>query len=899
MQNVRSKVASKISKIKEAEDFNFSNWLKKPAIHHHPVDSLSSYLADLGEQQIEFIFPENSEYEFDIVEPDVNDELKNCDFQKVRSNAVFFMIALPLDKGFVFSEVELKPVSYSARLVEFLPTTPSMKSIKVKFDYKASRSYDVQLKVPSNQNYLSDLVPEVFKIDLLDFEDLVSSSIKVKVQNIKMEGFKKTKVEKMPLPGMPEMKKVIKIKIPSIGSFKTSQRKIPVSVLEQAALLKTPAFKLSRIKTFYTNFKLSKKDSFLLYRNIDSKHSGKTELQASVSGEYSQMQDVLAYILGNVRRVDWEKSKHLQIKLREYEENAAKFLAENEYAFLQEEFGIDTEKEAIAALKVLFGNRVIKSALIVTDSANIGNPNMAKDLNLEIGWSGKLRKLCPELVLNIISGNNEERADLWNKSKSIVIADIDTALNDFRLKILEDKRLNKFDCIILDYVDNILLRKDISAEFLSSLKPKVLWAASGMLDKNLQNELNMCLNHSSKIKKVLFRRKKDLLTKTPKFIFNEFWLETDEYQAAEFKVALVDSKKEIRRVLETGNPLRFAANIFTLLHRLNQLGNFASGKSKSPKTELLLKHLLKIKENGKKVLVISQYEKLGTKKIAELLAGYGIKHILAPNALSVEEMKQSLLTFQSQPDIVAFITDAKPTRLKSSDIDVSYLLRFDQWWNPLNNWELEDIFLKSGEGILGESINILNYHSLGTLDQKVRELLLEADMLNRNVFELMQPKLFEELISVDEWLKIFGMPVSTEKNTTHSAEALLTHLQKMSIEDYRKVLSRFFTILGFSEIEVLELPETNSFNIVGKAQRNSRVFFLIARAFTDNKIDKSALENVIAETSFAEQDKIFIISRDILPAVDVKKLRDNVTLIDGPSLARFLIRVGIVPAQPK
>jgi len=899
MQNVRSKVASKISKIKEAEDFNFSNWLKKPAVHHHPVESLSSYLADLGEQQIEFIFPENSEYEFDIVEPDVNDELKNCDFQKVRSNAVFFMIALPSDKGFVFSEVELKPVSYSARLVEFLPTTPSIKSIKVKFDYKASRSYDLQLKVPSNQNYLSDLVPEVFKIDLLDFEDLVSSSIKVKVQNIKMEGFKKTKVEKMPLPGMPEMKKVIKIKIPSIGTFKTSQRQIPVSILEQAALLEIPAFKLSRIKTFYTNFKLSKKDSFLLYRNIDSKHSGKDKPQTSIASEYSQMQDVFAYILGNVRRVDWEKSKHLQIKLREYEENAAKFLAENEYAFLQEEFGIDTEKEAIAALKVLFGNRVIKSVLIVTDSANTGNPNIAKDLNLEIGWSGKLRKLCPELVLNIISGNNEERADLWNKSKSIVIADIDTALNDFRLKILEDKRLNKFDCIILDYVDNILLRKDISEEFLSSLKPKVLWAASGMLDNNLHIQLNERLSHSSKIQKILVRSKKDLIRETPKFIFNEFWFKTDEYQAAEFKTALADSKKEIRRVLETGNPLRFAANIFTLLHRLNQLGNFAAGKSKSPKTELLLKHILKIKENGKKVLVLSQYEKLGTKKIAELLAGYGIKHISAPNALSVEEMNQSLLTFQSQPDIVAFITDAKPSRLKSSDIDVSYVIRFDQWWNPLNNWELEDMFLKSGEAVFGESINILNYHSLGTLDQKVRELLLEADLLNRNVFELMQPKLFEELISVDEWLKIFGMPVSSESKLLEDIFVMSEVIKKITVDEFRKLLMRFFTIIGFSDVDILELPNSNSFNLIGRAQRNSRIFYLNARVLMENKIDRAAVENFIAESSSSGQDRIFVIGRDSLPALNEAKLRDNVTLIDGPSLAKFLIRVGIVPSQNK
>jgi len=109
IQSVRSKVASKISKIKEADDFNFSNWLKKPAQHHHPIEPITSYLANLEEIQIEFVHPEFFEYKFDMIEPEVTDELKDCDFPKVRSNAIFFMIALPEEKGVVYSDVELKP----------------------------------------------------------------------------------------------------------------------------------------------------------------------------------------------------------------------------------------------------------------------------------------------------------------------------------------------------------------------------------------------------------------------------------------------------------------------------------------------------------------------------------------------------------------------------------------------------------------------------------------------------------------------------------------------------------------------------------------------------------------------------------------------------------------------
>jgi len=150
--------------------------------------------------------------------------------------------------------------------------------------------------------------------------------------------------------------------------------------------------------------------------------------------------------------------------------------------------------------------------------------------------------------------------------------------------------------------------------------------------------------------------------------------------------------------------------------------------------------VLNIKENGKKVLVFSQYEKLGLKKISELFLDNDIKYLIAPNGISAEELKQLLLKFNQQKDIVAFISDAKTLRLKFSDIDVPYVINFDQWWSPMPNWELEDMFSKTGDEVFNESVSVLNYYSAGTLDTKVREMLLEGDLMNRNIFELMAAK---------------------------------------------------------------------------------------------------------------------------------------------------------------
>jgi hypothetical protein len=895
MLNVRSKVASKISKIKEADDFNFSNWLKKPAQHHHPIEPITSYLANLEEVQIEFVHPEFFMYEFDMIEPEVTDELKDCDFPKIRSNAIFFMIALPEEKGVVYSDVELKPKSFSSKKVKFLLINPAIKKVKVNFDTKPPRDFDCQIAIPTTFNYLSNLVPEVFKIDLLDFEDLASSSKKVKVQNIGLDKFKKTKIEKLSLPIIPEPKKIFRIKIPSIGSFKISEQEISLSTFNQPTISDSIGLNLQKVKTWYANFNISKPELLFYYRSAGSKRASGTTQNAEEPDVPSYLREQLGFILSNARKVDWEKSGKYITKLKPYEEASAKFLVENDYALLQDEFGIDIQKETIAALKLLITNRVVKSALIITDETSIGNPNIAKHLNIEIGWSDKIKKYCPELSLDIIQGNNDERLDLWSKAKSIIVADIDTALDDYHLKILEDKNLDKFDCIILDSVDELLLKEEKKEEFLSAVHPKILWATSNILDRNLYQELNSLLNSSVKIEKLQLRSKQSMAESLPKILFNEFWCDTDENQLAEFKTALVECKKDLRRVLESGNPLRFYANIFTLYHKLNQIANFASGKSKSPKSDLLLRQLSMIKENGKKVIVLSQYEKLGIKKIAELLNDNGIKHILAPNSLSAEDMQKAISTFQSQTDVVAFVSDSKISKLKFSDFDVPYLIKFDQWWNPMSNWEIEDIFVNRDETLQKESINLCNYYSSGILDQRIRELLLETDLLNKNVFELMQPKLYEDLILVDEWLRVFGMPVSTESKDEQTPESVQAVLKKITIDSFRKILSRLFSVLGFSEVDILELPNSNSFNIIGASQRNKRKFSLNARVFIESKIDKQTIEDILSETSNSQQDKIFIITRESFPEINIDKLRENVTILDGLALSKLLIRVGILP----
>ena len=900
IRKVRSKVASSISKIDEADDFCFANWLKKPLINHQPVESILSRLETTPDIILDFSVPENVVREFNFIEPDVKDELKDCNFPRVRSNAIFFMIPSSIDEGVNYPVVELRSLNFSTRNFKILISVPVPQKINIQFDHSIPLEYNCTLDVPAIFNYLEDMVPKVFNIELLEFEDLLTSAKKIKVHNIKLDNFQKIKVGKSALPGLSKLKKIYKVKVPSIGNYKSNQQEILLPPFAQPTISETSTIQLSKVKNWFAKFQLPKSNDFLFYSAKDEKlYTGETD-KTKKPDINENLREQLKLILSSVKKVDWKKISSLQIKLREYEESGAKFLVENDYALLQDELGIDTEREVVAALKIMFGHRIIKSALIISSNYKLGNTDFSKRLNIEIGWSDKINKYCPELSVAIMDGNTDERAILWNKSYAINIVDIDTIINDFEFKIIKDERLSRFDCIILEDVHLILSKEQKGKDFISSLKPQFLWATSPVLDKNLVDGINKWITPSQKIEKIQVRSKESISESAPKFIMNEIWFEADDDQLAEFKVTMVDCKKELRRVLESGNPLRFTANIFTQLHRLNQVGNFAPGKSSSPKTELLLKQIQTIKDNGKKALILSQYDRLGTKKIAELFTKNGIEHIFVPGSASSEELKKAISSFESQKGMVAFVSDTKPSKLKFSDLNIPYVIRFDQWWNPINNWEVEDMFAIRGEGSdFKESVNIYNYYSLGTVDQRVRELLLKNDLLNKNVFELMYPKLFEELITVDEWLNIFDVPLSSEDKSEVSPESVLEIIKKMTHDNFRAMIVKFFTRLGHSNVDIIDLPNSNSFNVVGKAQRNNRIFKLVATVITEGKLDKKTLEGILKDTISSGSDKIFVITKGKMPEPSQDIIQDNVTLLDGLSLAKFLIRLGIVVQQPE
>jgi len=896
LRSVRRKLASSISNIEEVEDFNFGSWLKSSPSEKIELGSIKSRLGKVLDITYDLDKPGTTQLRFNLSSIEVLPPLQAYFFSKIRSNAVFFMMHTVNSRGIDIAEIEPRP-SFSAKNVSFLfPAVPS-KEVRVKFILWEPVEYKSKIDIPEIFDYLSEMIPEVFNVELLNFNEFKKETHKIEISEVDLNSLSKVKIKKIPAGDIKKPKKIMKVRIPSIGSIKSNISVLGIEELKKPEIFTTASISFQNI-SYWSAKVLFPAGNYIKY--YDAADELLIEEQEKVKGlsEPKAIKEIVKLILRNVQKVDWDNRKDLHIRLLPYEETGAKFLVENDIALLQDEFGLDKKREVIAALKFLFGNRLIRTALIVCPEGAFGNLELSKSCSTEIGWQDKLNKYCPELSVQLVKGDNDTRADIWNKSSLVYLTSYETTINDFNLKILEEKKLKQIDCIIFDESQILIRKKEKSSAILNTIKPRILWAVSSYIHESLKDELNECLNDDLVIEAAKIRKKQAIAKQAPRFIWHEEWMAPDEEQKKEFKVSLVDCQKDLRRVLETGNPFRFQANIFTLLHRLKQVSNFAPGNTLSPKTNLLLNQVLTIKENGKKVIILSQYDRLGTKKIEKLFEQNKINYLLLPGGLSAEEMQKSVNLFKTKENIVALITDAKISKLDFKDFNVPYVIRFDQWWNPISNWELEDIFsLDDDREEVNESTSIYNYYLLESIDQKIKELLYSKGLLNKNIYELMQQKVFDELVTIDEWLRMFNMPASEESPDNIKPEEVLNIINKSTLNFFRTTLSKFFFKIGYTNVDIFDLPNSSSFNIAGEAKRNSRSFYLFARVYLEGNVSKKVVEEIVMESAESDNSRVFIITKGKFQKGCEYVLKDNVTLLDGLTLSRYLIDLGLVNSQ--
>ncbi|MEJ2614129.1 MAG: DEAD/DEAH box helicase [Ignavibacteriaceae bacterium] len=575
--------------------------------------------------------------------------------------------------------------------------------------------------------------------------------------------------------------------------------------------------------------------------------------------------------------------------LYNYQKEGAELLASNKVAMLCDEPGLGKTFQAISALNSLYGIGVINKILIVCNKGEIG------DISLNAGWVGKLNELSAEISLTIVKREDADNKKLWKENKDVFIINYEDFFKLLSEDGLDSQYFESFNCFIFDEAQNLLPNQKLFNEFWESGRSNsaYTWFLSNQLslNKRIQKELNFQKNNPII---ELARTKTETYRDLPDVVRQDVWHELDDEQKIEYENILSIGRERITKLLQNGNPFIIQSNVFTLLHQLKQIYNFASQKTSSSKTEHLLKQIENIIENDKKMLVFSQYDKMGIQKIEQVLNSNKIKYIILHSGMSLNELEAAKKKFQSNKKIHVLLNGIKSSRSGISLPEVQYVVHFDQWWNPATVWKGEASIIRPKN----ENITVYNYFTKNTVEEKIKKLLQRKGLLRKEIIEFLSVESINEMVSLDEWLGILGIGNSPENGSPESSDEKLnmeklqleSKLTELSIDELSKKTEILFSRLGYKNLFLNKGNYEGEVNIIGTMLENNSKIKMVAKCLFSSNIDLETItEYIEALQNDRNLGKNFIIHFNGLEEKLPYRLKKKIILINKDLFTNYLI----------
>ncbi len=800
---IRKSVASAVSNIDQPEHFLWEKWLKEIPNSNIELESLESSL--LESNQVIEAFPNTLVYyyKYKIKDPELDIFADDFSFPKQKIGPVFFGIK----KGIV-SRIDLETKFFKTKFIKNDGTAGFIESVEVLFPIRAPRVIKAKLDMPEIFDRLSTLKPKIYNIDILKSEEFTKSENKkiFKIDILQAEESKKLnhkKVFKIDILQAEESKKldhkkIFQVKFDQIKAipkiFKTKsltieKLKVPVYSLKNIQMQKLKLSlsnhsDLMKSEILKHKFKIDFKKTDIIVDKKIAEELFKDTNKKKISSNLSEDNELINSVLLPQIKIDTSVQANLPSNLFDYQREAVNFLKENERALLSDGLGLGKTFEIIGALSELFEKGKIGSALIICPDEELGNVNISENTGFSIGWEGHFNKWAPGIKLNVIKGSRKERELKWKTPALVYLTTFKKIFYDLEEGLLDKTKLKKMDCLIIDEVQKLYKIESNSRNLFNLVNPKYFWPVTSLEPEDIIEDLNSVTPNPMHISKSLRRTKKDVKKEIPKIIYQDYWVKLDEDQSIEYADTLKAGQEQIYLFLENGNPFRFQANIFTILHKINQISNFAEKNETSPKAELLLQHLETLAKSKEKVLIFSQYEKLGTKRLEKILTKTGIKYMNAHSGMSTKETETTIERFKRDRRSTALLVGIKMSRMRVDLNNINYIINFDQWWNPVSLWQTEDLLPEAKNGKQNNSLHVYNYWVQDTLDEKIKTLLNKKGFLNKNIFDTLTQESLSELIDLEEWKDV--LDIKTTGTNEAESEKPDIDLKSLSLLDLKE-----------------------------------------------------------------------------------------------------------------
>lgn len=889
LKKVRQKVATSVSKIEYSDYYEFSKWLRVPLLTQidfgqlepEPVRSAKDTHVDVFESPITY------KSNFLISLPKLLSVREKLVVKRPKAVLVFFTIAKPQNVS--YNNYLLHPDEHShkknflieivTRIVpyEFSFSGINQKEVNFEFAFSEVMNIDMFIQPPIVEDKLAEIVPEVYEVELLNENALISDKIfDLSHHILDVSNLPVPEVKRYMIPGIDDLAThVINYKPERIHPSAVSEIKFAKDI--RISISKSPKLDFKKTTTKVLRFSQTSSTLTEVFNPLEDDKSTIVERK------------LIKHIITGSVKATWEKTKKVIPDLLPHQEEGAKFLADNNFTVFAEEPGSDKIIQAVGALKFLFNTSQIKSTLIITKKTRLGNSERVKRLKFQDSLISKLLDYAPEINFKVLSFTNKDKEE--NLSNPIII--IAYEQSDELNELLELASLNRnYDLVIIDeFTDTFNSNREIENLF-RRFYPDHFWLLTGNINQD-DYKKNFKENYLPEGQnwKFLIRPIEKLTDKVSPVKYENIWFEPDEEQIEEYNNLIEASRDDLKRVIESLNPFKFQSVVFSLIHRIKQIGNFSSAKLESPKSKYLIDQLKISSSNKRKTLLFTQYDNHGLKRLEKIFDNNNLRYLSVQSGSSPEDLRRALNLFYTRDDYRLFMTNLKPARIKMNLKMISYIINFDQWWNPSSQWQMEeDLGL---ENYRGQQIVYTNYLMSDYFDEIIYDLLESKSIINKQIFGELSNESLAELVTEYDWQNVFDLSMDIPGNY-ENLDFVKTSLSKYNIDDFIELMKRLFMRLGYRDILVTEMQDEPSFYISGRSGKLRSNTEFRAKCFLAKNVNASEWEDVYVGNSVNPgSQRLFVIATGAI-AKSQSTLNQKVNLIFGDQLVDLINQLNLI-----
>ncbi len=443
-------------------------------------------------------------------------------------------------------------------------------------------------------------------------------------------------------------------------------------------------------------------------------------------------------------------------KLLPFQIDGVNALLSRKNILLADDMGLGKTIQAIAALRIMFVQRQVNSALLIVPAGLIYQ------------WQREIMAWAPELRVSVIKGVPEDRSLQWRVPAHIYIVSYETFRSDFVKDSPTPPGSVSWDVVLLDEAQKIKNPKTAISRAVKDMKRTRAWSLTGTPLENSMDDLVSIMEFttlrsddpSSRLwtddtllelhqKTQLRRKKSDVLKQLPGITVKRLFIPLGDAQRESYDMA---EKEGIIELKEHGGKIPIV-NILQLIMRLKQICNFCPRTGESAKLADIENRLRVLKGEGHRALLFSQFtdSRFGCRHIARRLEKFN--PLVFTGDLSSQQKDRILQQFRSNPHRTVLILSLRAGGQGLNLQEASYVFHFDRWWNPAIEKQANARSHRMGQT---NPVHIYQYTLQDTIEERIEAILRKKQLLFDEMVDDVTLDL-QEVLTHKELLGLFGL----------------------------------------------------------------------------------------------------------------------------------------------